>query len=208
MRTMQTMLDDERLHQTLLRGHQKMRGDRRQLWRGLDTLACFWRRRNLTIYLRISLRTTAGLLFDFCHRFVQIGKRFSTDNLIAICWLTRRLSLLSPHSSTPSSTLNYKPMLAHSRTTTEQRFRMDALEQGNFAGEHAAVALVAAKKKCSVSEKDVVKTRARALFERHPGAKRVLCRDVPSAFISLRQLAESSSSRSRWPRLATHLSPD
>ena len=111
-----------------------MRGDRRQLWRGLDTLACFWRRRNLTIYLRISLRTTAGLLFDFCHRFVQIGKRFSTDNLIAICWLTRRLSLLSPHSSTPSSTLNYNPMLAHSRTTTEQRFRMDDLELGNDSG--------------------------------------------------------------------------
>ena len=50
-------------------------------------------------------------------------------------------------------------MLAHSRTTTEQRSRMDALEQGNFAAEHAAVALVTVKK-CSVSDKDVVKTRA------------------------------------------------
>ena len=50
-------------------------------------------------------------------------------------------------------------MLAHSRTTTEQRSRMDALEQGNFAAEHAAVALVAAvkNKKHSVSDKDVVK---------------------------------------------------
>ena len=37
---------------------------------------------------------------------------------------------------------------------------MDALEQGNFAGEHAAVAHVVLKKKCSVSDKDVVKTRA------------------------------------------------
>ena len=38
---------------------------------------------------------------------------------------------------------------------------MDALEQGNFATEHAAVALVAAKKKNhSVSDKDVVKPRA------------------------------------------------
>ena len=36
---------------------------------------------------------------------------------------------------------------------------MDALEQGNFAAEHAAVALVAAakNKKRSVSDKDVVK---------------------------------------------------
>jgi hypothetical protein len=43
-------------------------------------------------------------------------------------------------------------MLAHSRTTTEQRSRMDTLKQGNFAAEHAAVALVAAKKKkCSAS---------------------------------------------------------
>ena len=39
-----------------------------------------------------------------------------------------------PLSSTPSSTLNYKPMLAHSRTTTEQRSRMDALELGNDSG--------------------------------------------------------------------------
>ena len=38
---LQTMLDDERLHQTLLRGLQKMRGDRRQLCRALDTLARF-----------------------------------------------------------------------------------------------------------------------------------------------------------------------
>jgi hypothetical protein len=51
-------------------------------------------------------------------------------------------------------------MLAHSITTTEQRSRTDALEQGNFAAEHAAVTLVAVKKKCSVSDKDVVKTRA------------------------------------------------
>jgi hypothetical protein len=33
-------------------------------------------------------------------------------------------------------------------------------QQGNFAEEHAAVALVAAKKNCSVSDKDVVKNRA------------------------------------------------
>ena len=39
--TMRTMLDDERLHQLLLRGPQKMRGDCRQLCRVLDTLACF-----------------------------------------------------------------------------------------------------------------------------------------------------------------------
>ena len=92
----ETMLDDERLHQTLLQGLQKMPGDGRQLCRGLDILACFRRWRNLTIYLRISLRTTAGLLFDFRHRFVQIGKRLSADNLISICRPTRHLSLLSP----------------------------------------------------------------------------------------------------------------
>ena len=68
---------------------------------------------------------------------------------------------------------------------------MDALEQGNFAAEHAAVALVTVKKKCSVSDKDVVKTRARALFEHHPGAKRVLCRDVPSVSISFHQLTSA-----------------
>ena len=52
-------------------------------------------------------------------------------------------------------------MLAHSRTTTEQRSRMDDLEQGNLAAEHAAVALVvvAKNKKRSVANKDVVKPR-------------------------------------------------
>ena len=39
-----------------------------------------------------------------------------------------------PLSSTPSSTLNYKPMPSHSRTTTEQRSGMDALELGNDSG--------------------------------------------------------------------------
>jgi hypothetical protein len=66
----QTMLDDERLHQTLLRGPQKMCGDRRQLCRALNPLACFGRWRNLTIYLRISLwRRPAWRCFDlppFC----------------------------------------------------------------------------------------------------------------------------------------------
>src|ERR1700684_59684 len=39
-----------------------------------------------------------------------------------------------PPSSTPSSTINYKPMLAHSTTTTEQRSDMDAFELGNDSG--------------------------------------------------------------------------
>jgi hypothetical protein len=47
---------DERLHQTLLRGPQKMPNNRRQHCRALDTLACFRRWRKLTIYLRISLQ--------------------------------------------------------------------------------------------------------------------------------------------------------
>ena len=46
---------DERLHQTLLRSHQKKPNSRRQLCRALDTLACFRRWRTLTIYLGISL---------------------------------------------------------------------------------------------------------------------------------------------------------
>jgi hypothetical protein len=138
---------DERLHQTLLRSHQKMPNSRRQLCRALDTLVCFGRWRTLTIYLGISLCNGRLGIVLICHRFAKLG----IDQLLtyaSLCWRTR---LLSPLSSTPSSTLNYKPMLAHSRTATEQRSRMD---------EHAAAALVAAKKKCSVSDKDVVKTRA------------------------------------------------
>jgi len=53
---MQTKLEDERLHQTLLWRPQKMPGDRRQLCRALDTLACFGWWRTLTIYLRILLQ--------------------------------------------------------------------------------------------------------------------------------------------------------
>ena len=79
--------------------------------------------------------------FDFCHRFVQIGKRFSAQPPDYQPSLLPSLPLsLSPPtvSSTPSSPLNYKPMLAHSRTTTEQRSRMDALELGNDSGSLSA----------------------------------------------------------------------
>jgi len=106
-----------------------------------------------------SLRWPAWRCLDFATVLAKLG----IDQLLTYASSAGGLgaSLCSlPLSSTPSSTLNYKPMLAHSRTTTEQRSRMDALEQGNFATEHAAVALVVVKKKCSVSDKDVVKTRA------------------------------------------------
>src|ERR1700735_864603 len=98
-----------------------------------------------------------------CLDFATVLAKLGIDQLLTYASSAGGLgaSLCSlPLSSTPSSTPNYKPMLAHSRTTTEQRSGMDALEQGNFAAEHAAVALVAVKKKCSVSDKDVVKTRA------------------------------------------------
>src|SRR6202020_609060 len=153
---------DERLHQTLLRSLQKMPESRRQLCRALDTLACFGRWRTLTIYLGISLCDGRLDVVLICHRFGQIWNRSAADVRLPLLADSAPLSALSPSppSSTPSSTLNYKPILAHSRTTTEQRSRMDALEQGNFAAEHAAVALAAVKKNCSVSDKDVVKTRA------------------------------------------------
>ena len=69
--------------------------------------------------------------------FVHIGKRFLAQPPDYQPSLLPSLPLsLSPPtvSSTPSSPLNYKPMLAHSRTTTEQRPRMDALELGNDSG--------------------------------------------------------------------------
>ena len=96
MRKMQTMLDDERPHQTLLRGHQKMRGDGRQLCGGLDTLVSFRRWRTLTIYLRISLELWPAWR---CLDFATISSKSGTDQLLtcaSLCWQTRRLSLLSP----------------------------------------------------------------------------------------------------------------
>ena len=150
---------DERQHQTLLRSPQKMPNSRRQLCRALDTLACFGRWRTLTIYLGISLCDGRLDVVLICHRLVKLGIDQLLTSPPSAGGLGASLCSL-PLSSTPSSTLNYKPMLAHSRTTTEQRSRMDALEQGNFAAEHAAVALVRGEEKCSVSDKDVVKTRA------------------------------------------------
>src|ERR1700684_941841 len=125
---------DERLHETLLRSPQKMPFSRRQLCRALDTLARFRRWRTLTIYLGISLCDgrfgVVWILPPFCPHLESISCRCvppSAGRLGAsLCAL--------PLSSTPSSTINYKPMLAHSRTTTEQRSRMDALELGNDSG--------------------------------------------------------------------------
>jgi hypothetical protein len=68
----------------------------------------------------------------------QIGKRLSAQPPDC-CRVCLSLSLSPPTvSSTPSSPLNYKPMLAHTRTTTEQRSRMDALELGDDSGSLSA----------------------------------------------------------------------
>src|ERR1700684_1273172 len=125
---------DERLHETLLRSPQKMPNSRRQLCKALDTLAHFRRWRTLTIYLGISLCDgrfgVVWILPPFCPNLESISCRCAPPSAgrlgASLCSL--------PLSSTPSSTINYKPMLAHSRTTTEQRSDMDALELGNDSG--------------------------------------------------------------------------
>ena len=65
-----------------------------------------------------------------CHRFDPIRQRSAADKSL------RRGSFLFSLAihSLPSSTLNQTPMLAPSRTTTEQRFHMDAVELGNDSG--------------------------------------------------------------------------
>src|SRR6202046_2155445 len=72
-----------------------------------------------------------------CLDFATVLAKLGIDQLLTYASSAGGLgaSLCSlPLSSTPSLTLNYKPMLAHSRTTTEQRSRMDALELGNDSG--------------------------------------------------------------------------
>ena len=67
--------------------------------------------------------------------FATVFSKFGIDQSLPPSAGGLGASLCSlPLSSTPSSTLNYKPMLAPSRTTTEQRSRMDALELGNDSG--------------------------------------------------------------------------
>ena len=69
--------------------------------------------------------------------FATVLAKLGIDQLLtyaSLCWRTRLPLCSLPLSSTPSSTLNYKPMLAHSRTTTEQRSGMDVLELGNDSG--------------------------------------------------------------------------
>jgi hypothetical protein len=86
---------DERQHQTLLRSPQKMPNSRRQLCRALDTLACFGRWKNLTIYLGISLHDGRLDVVLILPPFAKLG----IDQLLtyaSLCWRTRRLSLLSP----------------------------------------------------------------------------------------------------------------
>src|SRR5580658_5559406 len=80
-----------------------------------------------------SLRWPAWRCLDFATVLAKLG----IDQLLTYASSAGGLgaSLCSlPLSSTPSSTPNYKPMLAHSRTTTEQRSCMDALELGNDSG--------------------------------------------------------------------------
>ena len=80
-----------------------------------------------------SLRWPAWRCLDFATVLAKLG----IDQLLTYASSAGGLgaSLCSlPLSSTPSSTPNYKPMLAHSRTTTEQRSGMDALELGNDSG--------------------------------------------------------------------------
>ena len=69
--------------------------------------------------------------------FCQIGKGLSAhppDDQPSLLADSASLSLFPHRLLYPSSPLNYKRMLAHSRTTTEQRSRMDALELGNDSG--------------------------------------------------------------------------
>ena len=120
---------------------------------------------------RIRGRANAPLLFFF------LSTRFATSlTFVFVLFLSfshqarvlrpkQSLSTHSPATSSPCSSTRAPSALERKislrRRGFRQRFSSTLRQQGNFAEEHAAVALVAArKKKCAVSDKDVVKTRA------------------------------------------------
>ena len=77
----------------------------------------------------------------------------------------QRVARRSPATSSPCSSIQTRARRLSGRSLSVDGDSGSGSQastlrhQGNFAEEHAAVALVAAKKKCSVSDKDVVKPR-------------------------------------------------
>src|SRR5580658_392190 len=103
-------------------------------------------------------------LYAFCHLadlrfFVLFPQLLASSAFSGASRAFPQTSTHSPATSSPCSSTQAPSALERKIFLRRRGFRLASTlrHQGDFAEEHAAVALVAAKKNCSVSEKDVVK---------------------------------------------------